>query len=154
MQNEASLLPRAPGTYLLVLRASRSAVIQVGKLGRYFFPAGYYVYVGSAFGTGGIRARVGRHLSGGRKLHWHIDYLRSAAVVQEVWFSTEPVSLEHRWAQQIGELEGFQVPVEKFGASDCRCASHLFCCVQKPDFQRAREFAGIPLNRIEAQARG
>ncbi|ELK52825.1 hypothetical protein D320_13259, partial [Haloferax sp. BAB-2207] len=51
---------RSPvGTYALVFDAPE-ATVEVGALGEHRFPAGAYVYVGSAFGTGGLR-RVRRH---------------------------------------------------------------------------------------------
>ncbi len=46
---------------------------------------GVYAYVGSAFGPGGLAARLRRHLCGERRrLWWHIDWLlssRGASVV-------------------------------------------------------------------------
>ena len=38
------------GTYILTLSLETKQNIQIGKLGRFKFPSGYYVYVGSAFG--------------------------------------------------------------------------------------------------------
>ena len=61
------------GTYQLLLRLHRDQTIQVGKLGTFRFPAGYYVYTGSAMG--GREARIARHLSKTKRFHWHIDYL-------------------------------------------------------------------------------
>jgi len=66
------------GTYTLVLELDRADSIEVGALGEHRFPAGWYAYTGSAFGTGGF-ARVDRHyeLAAGERStrHWHIDYL-------------------------------------------------------------------------------
>ncbi|HSF57479.1 MAG TPA: DUF123 domain-containing protein [Candidatus Binatia bacterium] len=45
----------------------------MGKLGDAVFPAGTYVYTGSAMK--GLAARVKRHCSRKKKIHWHIDYL-------------------------------------------------------------------------------
>jgi len=54
---------RRPGTYALVLRLARATTIHVGALGAVDFAPGWYVYVGSALGPGGLAARVNRHLS-------------------------------------------------------------------------------------------
>ena len=54
----------APGTYALLLRASKEQTIEVGALGAMPVRPGMYVYVGSAFGSGGLQARVGRHAWG------------------------------------------------------------------------------------------
>ena len=61
-------LPTERGSYALHLRLARSRVLQIGRLGRFTFPAGEYIYVGSALGAGGLRSRVGRHLRGDGKL--------------------------------------------------------------------------------------
>ena len=63
------------GTYALVLHLECTEEITVGKLGMFTFPAGYYLYVGSALGPGGLEARLARHRRRGKKLRWHIDYL-------------------------------------------------------------------------------
>lgn len=67
------------GTYLLVLRSHGEATVQVGRWGPLAVRPGVYLYVGSAFGPGGVRARVGRHLRMRKKPHWHLDYLRPLA---------------------------------------------------------------------------
>ena len=53
-----------PGTYALLLRLDKQERITVGKLGTFDFPVGYYLYVGSALGPGGLRARLARHRRG------------------------------------------------------------------------------------------
>ena len=63
----------APQTYQLIIHVKRSIMVQVGKLGRFHFPAGYYVYTGSA--KKGMKNRLARHQSESKKMHWHIDYL-------------------------------------------------------------------------------
>jgi Uri superfamily endonuclease len=89
---------------------------------------GAYIYVGSAFGPGGLRARVSRHLRRNKKIHWHIDYLRQELPVLAVWYAEGDTTLEHTWAKAIGACNLASMPVPGFGASDCRCASHLFYC--------------------------
>ena len=109
-----------PRTYQLHIRLDRNTTIQVGALGRHRFPAGDYIYTGSA--RRNIEARVQRHYRDTKKLHWHIDYLlhSPAASIVEVKLSAEP---ECRLNQST---EG-DIPVPGFGASDCHngCRSHL-----------------------------
>lgn len=50
------------GTYVLVIRLREPQEISVGRLGVFPFHHGYYVYIGSAFGPGGLKARIRRHL--------------------------------------------------------------------------------------------
>jgi Uri superfamily endonuclease len=118
-------LPCTSGTYVLLLHLSRSASIRVGRLGIVTFRRGYYAYVGSAFGPGGLAARVERHVRTGVRTHWHIDYLREIAQPVGVWFSAEGVRREHEWAKVLLCAPSANNAVPRFGASDCRCASHL-----------------------------
>ncbi len=125
--------PREPGTYALLFQRPLSGRIEVGRLGSFEFPAGFYLYVGSALGPGGLAGRLRRHLSPTRKIHWHVDYLDKEATLIEIWYSIGQERLEHDWAAVLGRLPGVQIPALNFGASDCRCESHLFYHPRRPD---------------------
>ena len=117
------------GTYCLVLRLDESRTIQVGKLGRGFFPAGYYVYVGSALR--GLQKRLARHLSSQKKKHWHIDYLLECARNID---TREVLSLEKRecsFSQKVRNISQ-GIPMKGFGSSDCRCNTHLYFFPNNP----------------------
>lgn len=126
-------LPIQPGTYALILTLAQSQNISVGRLGDFDFPAGFYIYVGSARGPGGIRARLGRHLRGGGVPHWHIDYLRAVAQVWDYRFQigsdekrfANPI--ECQWSQVFAAMPNAVITVPGFGASDCKagCPAHL-----------------------------
>jgi Uri superfamily endonuclease len=94
--------------------------IVAGALGSCNFSPGEYTYTGSA--RRNLEARVARHLSGTKKLRWHIDYLLIHPDVEVISVETSPLP-ECHWNQQ---LQG-SIPVPGFGASDCRnhCGSHL-----------------------------
>ncbi|MCH7739573.1 MAG: GIY-YIG nuclease family protein [Chloroflexi bacterium] len=127
-------IPRGPGTYMLVLRLPKRRRLAVGRLGDFEFPAGYYLYAGSA--QGGLRGRVLRHLRADKKRHWHIDYLNSGAsgaTVIEVWWLAGQKRLECEWAAAARRLPGASAPAPGFGASDCGCSSHLLRVDRKPD---------------------
>jgi hypothetical protein len=53
-----------PGTYILVLCLPNLACVQVGKLDDLKFPAGFYLYIGSALGRGGVSGRLKHHWQG------------------------------------------------------------------------------------------
>lgn len=125
-------LPARPGTYVLVMRLARPATLRIGTLGAARLRPGFYAYAGSALGPGGIAARVGRHARGGPATHWHIDYLRRLAPAREAWFTTGRVRREHAWAGALARLPGAAAPVPGFGASDCRCHSHLVYFATQP----------------------
>jgi Uri superfamily endonuclease len=119
--------------------------IEVGRLGKFDIVPGFYAYVGSACGPGGIRARVGHHLESVAEPHWHIDYLLGFATPLEVWYSTSDRKLEQDWAELLEEAPQFRAPIPRFGSSDYRRSrtSHLFHCKRRPSFrwfeQRIRE---------------
>ena len=54
----------------------------IGRLGEFHFPAGRYVYTGSA--RRNLDARVARHIRHDKALHWHIDYLLTSPGVRVV----------------------------------------------------------------------
>jgi len=129
----AARLPAAAGSYLLVLRLAEDTVLRAGALGDFLLPAGPYVYAGSARGPGGVRARVMRHLRGGVAMHWHIDSLLRRAQVTAVWARTGTRRLECVWAQSLARHSLFTAPAPRFGASDCRCPSHLWRADEEAD---------------------
>ena len=110
----------------MLLRLDVAKALSVGRLGECQFAAGYYAYVGSAFGSGGIRARVNRHLKVDKRTHWHLDYLRPQAKPDWVFASQTGSNQECAWAASLSELEQVTTPITGFGASDCQCHSHLF----------------------------
>jgi Uri superfamily endonuclease len=121
-----------PGTYALVLSSSIASPVRIGKLGSLQLQPGCYVYVGSAHGPGGLRARLGHHLGSSSRPHWHIDCLRAHANPEEVWYCYDPRPWEHHWAKCIGMQPGASIPLTGFGASDCACDSHLYFFKVRP----------------------
>jgi len=132
---QISALGARPGTYALILYLHAPKNLQIGRLGGFDFAAGYYIYVGSAFGPGGLAARLGRHIKGPSKPHWHIDYLRDETVLEQVLCTTQNLRREHAWADVWYQLSPHPLPAPGFGASDCRCPAHLFYMPQAPDRQ-------------------
>jgi Uri superfamily endonuclease len=107
------------------MRAQDQQQLQIGRLGGMQLSKGWYVYVGSAFGPGGVAARVSRHLQRHKTRHWHIDHLIWATTVREVWYSQRQRDLEHCWAQAALDQPAARNLLRGFGASDCQCLSHL-----------------------------
>jgi Uri superfamily endonuclease len=118
-------LSKNPGTYALLLLCRDEKRLTVGKLGEIQTRKGFYVYVGSALGPGGVFSRVQRHFRALKSCHWHMDYLRPAVEIIGVWFSHVPQRLECRWADLLMKIPGTSAPFPGFGSSDCGCRSHL-----------------------------
>lgn len=136
------------GTYVLLMRVLKRKEIAVGRLGVFPFHSGYYLYVGSAFGPGGLNARIARHLRRDKKHHWHIDCLTSKETIVDIWFSKQGDKHECEWATIFKKTPGLYLPVPGFGSSDCSCPSHLFFSKKKPLFARYRNLLGHGLERI------
>lgn len=121
----------APGTYLLLLECNQAKQLKVGSFGNIITARGYYLYAGSAFGPGGVKARVGHHSRVAQRPHWHIDYLRSVSRFLTAWCRYDE-RLEHQWAQALSRCDGMDAPFRGFGSSDCGCATHLFFSQRRP----------------------
>jgi Uri superfamily endonuclease len=121
------------GSYLLGLSLEKNLTLQIGRLGRFAFPAGYYVYAGSARGPGGLSARLARHQRREKRLHWHADYLLAHARLTEIWTVVSERHLECAWARSAMGLAGAQIIAPRFGASDCRCSAHLVHFPRPPE---------------------
>jgi len=116
------------GAYLIVLRLPRKRRIRVGRLGEILFPKGFYIYVGSALR--GLERRVERHRRLRKKMHWHIDWLRSEAEFHGAFPVRTADRLECELAQAMKKISEWDVP--GFGSSDCGCPTHLFAMESDP----------------------
>ena len=179
------LPPGARGSYLLHLDLAGERVVVVEKgshRGRrttrrrtFVLAPGHYLYVGSAFGPGGLASRVGRHLSPEpKRWHWDIDFLLSGRPrpAVEAWgLPSASVGDECHWATSlsrrtgvvplVGRLGPLDGPDRGFGASDCRnrCGcrrggpatsrTHLFRLAWQPTLRGMRALLRVPLVRIE-----
>ncbi len=127
--NPASL-PSRPGSYVLELSLDQEMTLRPGKLGPIQLGPGRLRYYGSARGPGGVRSRVARHLRGGGRLHWHVDWLLARVPAEKVIVELDAgeCDLVHR------DLESgrWVVAAMGFGSSDCRsCPAHLLAQVQR-----------------------
>ncbi|UCF80373.1 MAG: GIY-YIG nuclease family protein [Acidobacteriota bacterium] len=111
------------GVYCLQICVRKSTRVKTGALGILRFPAGRYIYVGSA--QNGLEKRLQRHLSARKTLHWHVDYLLASrnAKVERIFYLKAGKDEECKTAAALARTEE---AVEGFGSSDCGCASHLF----------------------------
>jgi Uri superfamily endonuclease len=135
---------KAPGSYILMLQCSRGESIGVGRLGTLDVPPGYYLYIGSAFGPGGVAARVGHHRKPALRPHWHIDYLRRVCELVDVRCVYDE-KCEHDWARLLAGSNAVTSPFAGFGSSDCGCYSHLFFSTRKPGAKLWRDLVrGMP----------
>ncbi len=133
-----------PGIYILLLHGE--GLVRVGSLGTIEFMSGFYGYVGSALGPGGL-ARVSRHMrvatGNGRRPRWHIDYLlmNPGFRLVRVYCASTGERLECPLAQTI------TLPsISGFGSSDCRCNGHLFFSPDDPADGILAAFASVGLH--------
>lgn len=116
------------GLYQLLIHVAAPLRLRVGALGECEFPAGYYVYTGSA--RRHLSHRLARHWAREKVLRWHIDYLTVAAPV----VGQRVVALDGTPGQECALHASLGAPaaVRGFGASDCRCGGHLAWCGAQP----------------------
>lgn len=111
---------------MLIIKCLKEVRVNVGSLGIVPFNTDKtYVYVGSAFGPGGLWSRIKRHLNQRKKKFWHIDYLlapESKCRVETV-IILPCLRIEHDLATALSKVANGIV--KGFGSSDCKCLSHL-----------------------------
>jgi len=129
---------KTAGVYALLLQLDKDCEIRIGALGEKNFPAGAYLYFGSAMN--GLKARLQRHLRSTKKQHWHIDYLLAKAEITGILLqSGNDKTAECRLAARFAKFKESR-PIARFGASDCSCSSHLLYINQKASVKQLNTF--------------
>jgi Uri superfamily endonuclease len=108
--------------YTIYLQLTTDQPITIGKLGSFYFKKGTYIYVGSA--KKNILHRIQRHKEIEKKYHWHFDYLRPYGLITKI-ITYDRSFTECGLADKIRKEVVGEIPVKGFGASDCKCGSHL-----------------------------
>jgi Uri superfamily endonuclease len=123
------------GTYVVVLRLDAPQVLRIGRLGTFWLPAGFLLYVGSAFAARGVAGRTGRHCRPDAPLRWNMDHLKAVAEPVELWWTHNQKArpVECGWAMTLAALPGVCCPAPRCGANDCkRCPAHLIHMARRP----------------------
>ncbi|KYC54109.1 MAG: hypothetical protein AMQ74_00162 [Candidatus Methanofastidiosum methylothiophilum] len=121
------------GTYSLIIFLKDSREINIGKLGKFFFKRGYYVYNGSALGGFG---RVKYHLKENKINRWHIDYFLEKASIVKIILAEVKENYEHEITYRLLKKDNAEIIVKGFGSSDCnRCLSHLIYFNESPKIE-------------------
>ena len=130
-------LPAQGGAYALLIRLRRPLRCSIAGRADGRLDPGLHLYAGNAWGPGGIRARVARHLRTHKTRRWHID--RITAVTRPVGVIAWPGGDECAIVAQALRLPGVAVPIAGFGSTDCRsCPAHLLLLA---DERTVREIA-------------
>lgn len=123
-------------------------MISVGALGAVHFPAGWYIYVGSALGSGGLH-RLGRHIllnqMKNKRPKWHVDYILTVPDFS-LMYTVCARTMERKECQLARELNGNSI--QRFGCSDCTCSSHFFYRKENPLTEILAAFREIQLTPI------
>lgn len=131
---EAATVPAEKGAYALVLRLdmpvqpTRPATVSAP------LPPGWYIYAGSARGSGGLRARLGRYFERRETSHWHIDQLTPHASILTALAVCDGDECD--LVSRLSASYAFDAAIPGFGSTDCRlCPSHLLTW-RPPDLWR------------------
>ena len=71
--------------------------------------------------------------------------LAQAALVHgfaDIWYRCASRDLEHIWAQTLVSHQDTVIPLAGFGASDCRCSSHLVWLRSRKEVNGIRRILG------------
>jgi len=121
----------ARGAYVLEFHLTKKMKIVPGRLGEKVLGKGWYYYVGSAMN--GLRGRLTRHITGPRKIHWHIDYITYKIQPVRIWVVRSEKRLESELVRVVSGR--CAVAIAGFGCSDSReDISHLFYSKLKINF--------------------
>ncbi len=117
-------IPDAPGAYALALHLANPVDLDLKSVAAERVRAGWHIYVGSARGPGGLRARLRRHFRKDKKVHWHIDRLTVTAL--EMCAAVTGDSIECELVARLLAAGGLTCETPGFGSSDClTCPGHL-----------------------------
>ena len=122
--SERDGLPDGPGAYAVALHLSQPVPLALNAVSGSTAPAGWHVYLGSARGPGGLKARLSRHLRRKKKVHWHVDRLTLRADL--LLASTVREGDECSLVERLLKEQDLMCLLPGFGSTDCRtCPSHL-----------------------------
>lgn len=111
------------GVYALIIHMPADGRIRIGQLGRIFFIAGVYVYIGSALNS--LEARVSRHFQKSKRKHWHVDFLLARPDVKLLSAGTRRTTRHLECTMSRAVQARADYSIDHFGCSDCSCTSHL-----------------------------
>lgn len=123
--------PDNAGIYLLEMLVVEEAGLTVGKLGEFALRPGYYYYIGSA--QRNLEQRIQRHLRTEKRIRWHIDYFLQKAQILRVYTWPAGKELECKLGEYLRRFPAGMVPIPGFGASDCKCETHLYYFSYRPN---------------------
>jgi len=131
------------GAYALIVDLPRPLVLAGSRFRGARLPAGRYAYCGSAYGPGGLAARLARHRRADNSRHWHVDFLTGGGRIVAV--HTAPGGSECALMARILSMPGAHAPLAGFGSSDCRvCPAHLAAVPRDFTVRRLRAPVGRP----------
>lgn len=133
MPDAVGELPPEAGAYVLLIDLARPLSLDLPAFRGTEVAPGLYGYCGSAYGPGGIRARVSRHLRDDKAIRWHVDHLTTAGRVAQIG-----IRVGGHECDLVGVLlaRGGMAVLPGFGSTDCRlCPAHLL---------RIPDGAGLP----------
>lgn len=143
-------IPSKKGNYILIFYLEKKIEHYMFRSNDFNLSPGYYLYCGSAHGSGGLRGRIMRHRSRSSKKFWHIDFIKEYFHSLEYWCQVSSKKYECSLCQFLENRMGGKISIKGFGSSDCRnkCKSHLIWFQQTIDLNSTfnelnKEFGGF-----------
>jgi Uri superfamily endonuclease len=114
----------SPGAYVLVVHLPAPTTVHAGGQGPIALDEGHFLYCGSA--QAGLMPRLARHMRSDKKRHWHIDFLTCEGRAIGALAFEGGKETECQLAAALSRVPGIEPVGHGFGASDCKCPTHLF----------------------------
>ena len=119
-------------TYILILYLPVDTLLEIGSLGEFDFPAGFYAYAGSVTEPETLTERLKHHLSPINIPESHIDYLQQVTSVEEIWLSSISLPRRDAWAELLLDIPDSVAFVEGFGTPDDEWDTYLVYFDMRP----------------------
>ncbi|MBO3763117.1 MAG: GIY-YIG nuclease family protein [Candidatus Brockarchaeota archaeon] len=116
------------GSYSIIFKLIINKKLEVGTLKTTFLSRGFYVYNGSAYGSGGLMSRIKHHVEKKKRRHWHMDYVTSSSKCKILKIIVcKKRNIERRISLEMLEEKDSFIGIPKFGATDDKVSkTHLF----------------------------
>jgi Uri superfamily endonuclease len=118
-------IPVLPGAYLLLIELREVIFVWLPNKPSVTLAPGRYIYAGSAYGPGGLKARVSRHMRRAKARRWHIDQLTETGNV--IGASVFPGGIE---CDLVDMYSALPTPIAGFGSTDVSVVAAT--CLARP----------------------
>jgi hypothetical protein len=126
---EAIPVTASRGTFGLLLQVTSTFIMTTDDSGPHEIAPGFYLFVKTGNSDGGIQRLFAQLFES------HGCGFPATAALLELWYASYDRVLEHLWSQVLANMSGSEIPIPRFGATNCPqpCPAHLIRFPTKPN---------------------